>query len=240
MDPKNLKEMQNTWSQIISRKFSTTDTNQLNNSGYGELPTPLIVANRSQQGVEVYGSYPLVLNRHPGKMSNTEHIQQYKAYTAASINIHAQSKAVKQAHICTSNLLCYNYYNRVPSNTDLTPAKPNTNTISGTVTQKPRIGSYKLNQICPTLLTQQKALNKAQGRIFDAYPTSYLNGRRNPTLMLTNYRREMSSHTSPASHKHPKAVPNEASQQEESSATTLTSIEAVYRQQSEKIRFGEQ
>ncbi|KZV28240.1 disease resistance protein [Dorcoceras hygrometricum] len=27
-----------------------------------ELPTPLIVANRSQQGDEVYGSYPLVLN----------------------------------------------------------------------------------------------------------------------------------------------------------------------------------
>ncbi|KZV56152.1 carboxylesterase 1-like [Dorcoceras hygrometricum] len=26
-----------------------------------ELPTPLIVANRSQQGDEVYGSYPLVL-----------------------------------------------------------------------------------------------------------------------------------------------------------------------------------
>ncbi|KZV23708.1 hypothetical protein F511_07185 [Dorcoceras hygrometricum] len=31
-----------------------------------ELPTPLIVANRSQQEDEVYGSYPLVLNRHPG------------------------------------------------------------------------------------------------------------------------------------------------------------------------------
>ncbi|KZV23709.1 hypothetical protein F511_07186 [Dorcoceras hygrometricum] len=127
-----------------------------------ELPTPLIVANRSQQEDEVYGSYPLVLNRHPGKMSNTEHIQQCKAYTAASIITHAQSKAVKQAHIRTSNLLCYNYYNKVPKNIDLTPTKPNTNTSSGTVTQKPRIGSYKLNQICPTILTQQKALNKAQ------------------------------------------------------------------------------
>ncbi|KZV39424.1 Qa-SNARE, Tlg2/Syntaxin16-family [Dorcoceras hygrometricum] len=43
-----------------------------------------------------------------------------------------------------------------------------------------------------------------------------------------------------ASHKLLKAVLIEASQQEESSATTLTSIEAVYRRQSEKIRFGEQ
>ncbi|KZV16359.1 hypothetical protein F511_12249 [Dorcoceras hygrometricum] len=62
-------------------------------------------------------------------------------------------------------------------------------------------GNYKLNQICPTLLTQQKALIKAQ-----------------------------------ASRKLPKVVPNEASQQEESSATTLTSIGAVYRRQSKNIR----
>ncbi|KZV24622.1 G-type lectin S-receptor-like serine/threonine-protein kinase [Dorcoceras hygrometricum] len=46
----------------------------------------------------------------------------------------------------------------------------------------------------------------------------------------------MSSHTSPASRKLPKTAPNEASQQEESSANTLTSIGAVYRRQSEKIR----
>ncbi|KZV18690.1 formin-like protein 14 [Dorcoceras hygrometricum] len=82
---------------------------------------------------------------------------------------------------------------RGSSNTDLTPAKTNTNTISGTVTQKPRIESYELNQICPTLLTLQKALNEAQGRIFNTYPTSYLNSRRNPMLMLTDYTREMSS-----------------------------------------------
>ncbi|KZV55990.1 hypothetical protein F511_12048 [Dorcoceras hygrometricum] len=81
-----------------------------------ELPTLLIVANRSQQGDEVYGSYPIVLNRHPA----------------------------------------------IPSNTDLTLAKPNTDTSSGKVAQKLRIGSYKLNQIYPTLLKQQKALNKAQ------------------------------------------------------------------------------
>ncbi|KZV56891.1 hypothetical protein F511_15810 [Dorcoceras hygrometricum] len=148
-------------------------------------------------------------------MSNTEHIQQSTGNTAAIIITHAQSKAVKQAHIRTSSLLCYNYYNGIPRNTDLTPATPNTNTSSGTVTQKPRIGSYELNKICPTLLIQQKALSKAQ-----------------------DYRREMSSHTSPASCKLPKAVPNEASQQEESSATTLTSVGAIYRQQSEKISSG--
>ncbi|KZV46236.1 hypothetical protein F511_08679 [Dorcoceras hygrometricum] len=67
-----------------------------------------------------------------------------EAYTTAH-NIHAQFNVVKQAHIRTSSLLCYNYYNGIPSNTSLTPSKPNTDTNSGTVTQKPRIGSYKLN-----------------------------------------------------------------------------------------------
>ncbi|KZV15718.1 ubiquitin carboxyl-terminal hydrolase 13-like [Dorcoceras hygrometricum] len=115
-----------------------------------ELPSPLIVANRSQQGDE-------------DKMSNTEHIQRCKAYTAASIITHDQSKAVKQAHISTSSLLSYNYHKTIPSNTDLRPTKPNIDTSSGTVAQKLRIGSYELNQICPTILTQQKALNEAQG-----------------------------------------------------------------------------
>ncbi|KZV38697.1 Glycosyl hydrolases family 32 protein [Dorcoceras hygrometricum] len=130
-----------------------------------ELPTPLIVANRSQQGDEVYGIYPLVLktgipltNNNIVKASHNSN----EAYTAASIITHAQSKAVKQAHIRTSSLLSYNYHKAVPSNTDLTPAKPNTYSSSGTVAQKLRIGSYELNKICPTLLTQQKAPNKAQ------------------------------------------------------------------------------
>ncbi|KZV35544.1 hypothetical protein F511_18353 [Dorcoceras hygrometricum] len=105
-----------------------------------------------------YGSYPLSLNMAITDLSsrdkcvyatdamfNTETYTIHKAYTAASIITHAQSKAVKQAHIRTSSLLCYNYYNRVPSNEDLTPAKPKIDTNSGIVTQKPRIGSYKLN-----------------------------------------------------------------------------------------------
>ncbi|KZV33492.1 putative serine/threonine-protein kinase NAK [Dorcoceras hygrometricum] len=46
-------------------------------------------------------------------MFNTETYTLRKAHTAASIITHAKSKAVKQAHIRTSNLLSYNYYNRV-------------------------------------------------------------------------------------------------------------------------------
>ncbi|KZV39257.1 hypothetical protein F511_14887 [Dorcoceras hygrometricum] len=124
---------------------------------------------------------------------NTETYTLCKAYTAASIITHAQSKAVKQAHIRTSSLLCYNYYNGVPSNIDFTPAKPNTDNNSGTVTQKPRIGSYKLNPIL-------------------SYPSNTTEG----------------SKKAQASSKRPRTVLVEASKQEESSATTLTSIGAVY------------
>ncbi|KZV48596.1 hypothetical protein F511_28221 [Dorcoceras hygrometricum] len=46
--------------------------------------------------------------------------------------------------------------------------------------------------------------------------------------------------TSPASRKRSRATSNEASQQEESNATTHTSIGAVYRRRLEKIRFEEQ
>ncbi|KZV23614.1 flavonol synthase/flavanone 3-hydroxylase [Dorcoceras hygrometricum] len=160
---------------------STNGSDQLNNSGHGvceyigathssqhtasdakhsstcccpthemwELPIPLIVANRSQQGEELAR-----INITDASNNSTE------AYTATH-NIHAQFNAVKQAHIHTSSLLSYNYYKEVPSNTDLTPAKPNTDTSSGTVAQKLRIGSYELSQICPTLLTQQKKQSHA-------------------------------------------------------------------------------
>ncbi|KZV44604.1 hypothetical protein F511_41638 [Dorcoceras hygrometricum] len=95
-----------------------------------ELPTLLIVANRSQQGDEVYGSYPLVLTGILLADNNTIEASNNstEAYTAASIITHAQSNAVKQAHIRTSGLLSYNYHKAVPSNTDLTPAKSNTDT----------------------------------------------------------------------------------------------------------------
>ncbi|KZV31029.1 serine carboxypeptidase-like 33 [Dorcoceras hygrometricum] len=90
-----------------------------------ELPTPLIAANRSQQGDEVR-ELPAQPQQHPDNGT--------KAYTTAH-NIHAQFYAVKQAHICTSILLCYNYCNGVPSNTNLTHAKPKVDNSSGTEAQ---------------------------------------------------------------------------------------------------------
>ncbi|KZV52289.1 hypothetical protein F511_37701 [Dorcoceras hygrometricum] len=75
----------------------------------------------------------------------------------------------------------------------------------------------RANQICPTLLTQQKALNKhktTEGRCLRDPP--------------------------PSPPKSSKETPNEASKQEDSNATTLNSVGAIYRRQSEKIRFGEQ
>ncbi|KZV23007.1 hypothetical protein F511_33205 [Dorcoceras hygrometricum] len=164
-----------------------------------ELPTPPIVANRSQQGDEVRQ-----LPAQPQQCSvQQRNIYIRKAYTTASIITHAKSKAVKQAQIRASSLLCYNYYNGVPSNTDLTPAKPNTDTNSGTVTQKPRIGSYKLN---PSL----------------SYPSNTTEGSKQSISFKQACKNSI----------------KRSSQQEESSATTLTSIEAVYRRQSEKIRHG--
>ncbi|KZV37808.1 hypothetical protein F511_26840 [Dorcoceras hygrometricum] len=135
-------------------KNSNKSTEQQWPHGVWELPTPLIVANRSEQRDEVreISAQP---QQHP-EDNGTE------AYTAAH-NIHAQFNAVKQANIRTSSLLRYNYHKAVPSNTDLTPATPNIDSSSGTEAQKLRIGSHELNQIYPTLLTQQKDLNKAQG-----------------------------------------------------------------------------
>ncbi|KZV55083.1 hypothetical protein F511_30545 [Dorcoceras hygrometricum] len=109
-----------------------------------ELPTPLIVANKSQQGDEVYGSYPLVLktsillaDNNTTEASNNSN----KACTTTSIITHAQSKAIKQSHIRTSNILSYNYYNEVPSNTDPRTCYATTHKISGTVAQKLPLGA---------------------------------------------------------------------------------------------------
>ncbi|KZV49430.1 hypothetical protein F511_36874 [Dorcoceras hygrometricum] len=147
-----------------------------------ELPTPLIVANRSQRGDEGVTRSTSTLswyaqNNKQGTtttdlssrdkcmyatdaMINTETYTIRKAYTAASIITHAQSKDVKQAHIRTSDLLCYNYYNRVSSNTDLSPAKPSQATTQEPKYRKATAGSYKLDQRYSTPLSQQRALNK--------------------------------------------------------------------------------
>ncbi|KZV33852.1 hypothetical protein F511_27753 [Dorcoceras hygrometricum] len=93
-------------------------------------------------------------------MFNTESYTMRKAYTAASIITHAQSEAIKQAHIRTSNLLCNNYDKLGPSNANLTPAKPITNNYSRTETQKSNNWELQLDQHYTTPLTQQEALNK--------------------------------------------------------------------------------
>ncbi|KZV49157.1 hypothetical protein F511_42946 [Dorcoceras hygrometricum] len=124
--------------------------------------------------------------------------------------IHAKSNAVKQAHMRTL-ALSYNYNNEVLRNTDPKTCYTTMHKISGTVAQNLRIGSYELNQICPTLLTVEGSKQSTRLHKGDV------------------------SQSLQASRKLPKALLNEASQQEKSSATTLTSIRAVYRRQSEKI-----
>ncbi|KZV29326.1 hypothetical protein F511_30275 [Dorcoceras hygrometricum] len=120
-----------------------------------ELPTPLIVANRSQQGDEVR-ELPAQPQQHPGVMFNTETYTTRKTYTAASIITHAQSKAVKQAHIRTSSLLCYNYYSKVPSNTDLSPAKPSQETTQEPKHRKQQLGARNsTSAILPLYLNRE-------------------------------------------------------------------------------------
>ncbi|KZV34163.1 hypothetical protein F511_40794 [Dorcoceras hygrometricum] len=140
-------------------------------------------------------------------MFNTESYTIRKAYTAASIITHAQSKAVKQAHIRTSSLMCNNYYKLGPSNTDLTPAKPITNNYSRTKTQKSNSWELRTRPALYYPSNSTGISKQTQGRL------------------QANVRKQ---------------YPNEESQQEESNATTLTSIGAVYHRQSEKIRFSEQ
>ncbi|KZV47740.1 hypothetical protein F511_11943 [Dorcoceras hygrometricum] len=94
-------------------------------------------------------------------------------------------------------LLCNKYYKQGPSNTDLTPAKPNTKQLlKNRNTEKQQLGSTNSTSAHPTLLTQQKDLTKHK--------------------LQANVRNQ---------------YPDKASQQEESNATTLTSIGVVYRRQ---------
>ncbi|KZV44330.1 Pumilio domain-containing protein [Dorcoceras hygrometricum] len=58
-------------------------------------------------------------------------------------------------------LVCY--HTSSPEQPDLKPSKSNNNANSGTQSSELRTGSYNLDQLCPTHLSQQTALNKAQG-----------------------------------------------------------------------------
>ncbi|KZV22413.1 hypothetical protein F511_22818 [Dorcoceras hygrometricum] len=67
-----------------------------------------------------------------------------------------------------------------------------------------------------------------------SYPSNTTEGSKRSTRLQKGDVFAIHLHLLPSFHK---LVPNEASQQEESSATTLTSVGAVYRRQSEKIRL---
>ncbi|KZV54925.1 hypothetical protein F511_11932 [Dorcoceras hygrometricum] len=111
-----------------------------------ELPTPLIVANRSLQGDENDGSYPLGLQI--SILVRTD--QDNKAWlTRSELNMN-------------NAFLSYNYNKSSPEKPDLKPAKSNNNANSGTQSSKLRTGSYELHQLCPTLQAQHTALNEAQ------------------------------------------------------------------------------
>ncbi|KZV44118.1 hypothetical protein F511_15217 [Dorcoceras hygrometricum] len=150
-----------------------------------ELPTPLIAANRPSREIEVR-ELPA---QPPG----------YTGTTRSSLNI---ASCCKQAHIRTSSLLSYNY-NKAECHNDPAPhlLNGNTTTAQRLKHSKATAGSY--TQLALSyLITPQKALTSLKGG-------SELTAKRlerNPTLMPTDYTREMSSHTSPASSKRSKTI----------------------------------
>ncbi|KZV44408.1 hypothetical protein F511_19003 [Dorcoceras hygrometricum] len=129
------------------------------------------------------------------------------------------------------NLLLPNSRTVGPRNVYPPPAKPTQANNQGQKHRKATAGSYELNQRYPT------SSNSAESSKQHETGSEHL-PQQARTEMLTDYTREMSSHTSPSSSKRPKSISSEASQQEESHATTLTSIGVVYRRQSKKISVG--
>ncbi|KZV19751.1 hypothetical protein F511_34628 [Dorcoceras hygrometricum] len=94
--------------------------------------------------------------------------------------------------------LCNNYYKQGPSNADPQPAKPTQATAQGPKHRKATAGSYELNQRYPT------PSNSAESSKQHETGSEHL-PQQSRTEMLTDYTREMSSHTSPASSKRPKS-----------------------------------
>ncbi|KZV26373.1 hypothetical protein F511_37756 [Dorcoceras hygrometricum] len=79
-------------------------------------------------------------------------VHEYKMLSQTFEDVKAENKCLKDT---SDDPSCSHLDDSDSLNTEL-------NTSSMTVAQKLRIGSYELNQNYPTLLTQQKALNKAQ------------------------------------------------------------------------------
>ncbi|KZV17465.1 metal tolerance protein 10-like [Dorcoceras hygrometricum] len=95
--------------------------------------------------------------------------------------------------------LCNNYNKKGPSNTYPPPAKPTQATAQGPKHRKATAGSYELNQRYPT------PYNLAESSKQHKVESEHL-PQQARTVMLTDYTREMSSRTSPASRKRPKAI----------------------------------
>ncbi|KZV28346.1 hypothetical protein F511_24520 [Dorcoceras hygrometricum] len=117
---------------------------------------------RSYEG---HGSYPLGLqNKHPACNNNTTEASNNstEAYTASHIISMKIQLCKTSSHPYLSSEL--QLPQSSPEQPDLKPAKPNNNANSGTQSSELRTGSYELNQLSPTLLAQQTALNKAQGK----------------------------------------------------------------------------
>ncbi|KZV43892.1 hypothetical protein F511_33949 [Dorcoceras hygrometricum] len=103
------------------------------------------------------------------------------------------------AHIRTSNLLCNNYYKKGPSNADPPPAKPTQATTQRPKHRKATAGSYELNQRYPTPSNSAESSKQRKTR------SEHL-PKQARSEMLTDYAREMSLHTSPASSKRSKTI----------------------------------
>ncbi|KZV55419.1 inactive beta-amylase 9 [Dorcoceras hygrometricum] len=148
----------------------------------------------------------------------------YGSYPLASTNTLARSiqqskgTAIRdlKKHATDACMQC-NTMQQGPSNADLTPAKPITNNYSRNETQKNN--SWEL-RTRPTLFYPSISTESCE-----QHKTTQWRCLRTPHQLQANVRKQ---------------YPNKASQQEESNATTHTSIGAVYRWKSKKIRFGEQ
>ncbi|KZV36602.1 peroxidase 1 [Dorcoceras hygrometricum] len=133
-----------------------------------ELPTPLTVTNSPSREMSDR-SYPSASTtpwhaqstniRHGYKRSedNMENMRVCSATNATdNKTMYTTSHNSNHEHISMPNLKAG------PSNTDLPPAKPSEATTQDRNTEKQQLGATNSTSAHPTLLSQQKALNKAQ------------------------------------------------------------------------------
>ncbi|KZV24156.1 hypothetical protein F511_17783 [Dorcoceras hygrometricum] len=175
----------------VSMKFRVVRTNQYNqdlglihstNGNHLESPN---------EGSSIDHQVTIYLHAQNITMFPTNEI--CKAHNPCSI------LSCKQAHICTSNLLCNNFYKQGPSNADPPPSKPTQATTQRLKHKKATAGSYELNQRYPTPSNSAESSKQCMTR------SEHL-PQQARSEMLTDYTREMSLHTSPASSKRSKTI----------------------------------